>query len=220
MTRLFEPPVLPLDTELHSIHLSVTCRLKRWLDLLGAAIGLAIALPLGLCIAVAIQLDDPGPVFYRQTRCGLRGEPFQMWKFRSMVVDAERLKGSVLNEAKGFIFKNERDPRVTRVGRILRQTSLDELPQLWNVLRGDMSLVGTRPPTADEVAQYQPHHWQRLQVKPGITGEWQANGRSQISDFEDIVKMDLAYQDKWSIGYDLWLLWKTVWVVLRRDGAY
>ena len=104
--------------------------------------------------------------------------------------------------------------------RILRKTSLDELPQLWNVLRGDMSLVGTRPPTPDEVQQYAAHHWQRLQVKPGITGEWQTNGRSRVSDFEDIVKLDIAYQDKWSVWYDLRLLWKTIGVVVRRDGAY
>ncbi|MEO0406820.1 MAG: sugar transferase, partial [Cyanobacteria bacterium P01_A01_bin.135] len=150
-------------------HLSATCRLKRWIDLLGAVVGLAIALPIGLLVAVAIQLDDPGPVFYRQVRCGLHGACFGMWKFRSMVVDADRLKSSIANEASGFIFKNERDPRITRVGRILRKTSLDELPQLWNVLRGDMSLVGTRPPTPDEVQQYASHHWRRLQVKPGIT---------------------------------------------------
>ncbi len=201
-------------------HPSITSKVKRLIDVVGALVGLAIALPIGLIVAVAIQFDDPGPVFYWQTRCGLNGKPFLMGKFRSMVVDADQLKHQVLNQAKGFIFKNDRDPRVTRVGRFIRKTSLDELPQLWNVLKGEMSLVGTRPPTPDEVCQYEPHHWQRLQVKPGITGEWQVSGRSRVEDFEDIVKLDLAYQEKWSLWYDLHILWKTIGAVVRVDGAY
>ncbi|NES96479.1 MAG: sugar transferase, partial [Desertifilum sp. SIO1I2] len=118
-----------------------------------------------------------------------------------------------------LIFKNESDPRITRVGRFLRKTSLDELPQFWNVLKGEMSLVGTRPPTHDEVVRYSPHHWRRLDVKPGLTGEWQVNGRSSVKDFEDIVKLDLRYQTKWHPFYDLQLIFKTVHVVLAKTGA-
>jgi lipopolysaccharide/colanic/teichoic acid biosynthesis glycosyltransferase len=202
------------------IHPSVTSKVKRLIDIVGALVGLTITIFVGIPIAIAIQLDNPGPVFYRQIRCGLNGQTFRIWKFRSMVNEADRLKHLVHNQAKGNIFKNRNDPRVTRVGRFLRKTSLDELPQFWNVLRGDMSLVGTRPPTVDEVMQYKPHHFQRLLVKPGITGEWQANGRSKVEDFEDIVKMDVAYQEKWSIVYDIILILKTVKAVLVKDGAY
>ena len=130
-----------------------------------------------------------------------------------------RKKHLVQNQASGFIFKNENDPRITRIGRFLRRTSLDELPQFWNVLKGDMSLVGTRPPTPDEVARYNPHHWRRLDVKPGLTGEWQVNGRSTVKNFEDIVDMDLQYQDKWSVTYDLQLILKTILVVVKGSGA-
>jgi lipopolysaccharide/colanic/teichoic acid biosynthesis glycosyltransferase len=134
-------------------------------------------------------------------------------------MDADQLKHLVNNQAKGQIFKSKQDFRITPVGRFLRCTSLDEFPQFWNVLTGDMSLVGTRPPTMDEVIHYQKHHWQRLDVKPGITGEWQVNGRSAIKDFEEIVQMDLDYQNKWSILYDFHLIGKTVLVVLNRIGA-
>ena len=136
-----------------------------------------------------------------------------------MVVDAEKLKHLVSNQAKGHIFKNENDPRITRVGRFLRSTSLDELPQFWNVLVGDMSLVGTRPPTPDEVAAYDDFHWQRLNVKPGLTGEWQVNGRSGVKDFDEIVRMDLDYQGKWSVVYDITLICKTIGVVFSKNGA-
>jgi lipopolysaccharide/colanic/teichoic acid biosynthesis glycosyltransferase len=136
-----------------------------------------------------------------------------------MVTDADRLKHMVKNQAKGHIFKNDNDPRITRVGKFLRRTSLDELPQFWNVLMGDMSLVGTRPPTPDEVKHYNNRHWQRLEVKPGMTGEWQANGRSSVSDFEAIVDMDLRYIRNWSVAYDIQLIIKTIQVVLRRKGA-
>jgi len=136
-----------------------------------------------------------------------------------MITDAENLKHLVKNEATGNIFKSENDPRITRVGKFLRRTSLDELPQFWNVLRGEMSLVGTRPPTMDEVQSYEAHHWNRLNVKPGITGEWQANGRSTVKDFEDIVVMDLDYQRKWSVMYDLKLICKTIAAVLKKQGA-
>lgn len=201
-------------------HASVTSKAKRLMDIGGALVGLAITAVAFVPIAIAIQLDNPGPIFYSQTRCGLNGRPFRIWKFRSMVTNADQLKHLVSNEAKGLIFKNRNDPRITKVGRFLRRTSLDELPQFWNVLKGEMSLVGTRPPTLDEVSKYEDHHHQRLQVKPGITGEWQANGRSEVEDFEEIVRMDLAYQQKWTVFYDFALIFKTIKSVLFKSGAY
>lgn len=201
-------------------HASVTSKAKRLTDIGGALVGLAITAVAFVPIAIAIQLDNPGPIFYSQTRCGLNGRPFRIWKFRSMVTNADQLKHLVNNEAKGLIFKNRNDPRITKVGRFLRRTSLDELPQFWNVLKGEMSLVGTRPPTLDEVSKYEDHHHQRLQVKPGITGEWQANGRSEVEDFEEIVRMDLAYQQKWTVLYDFALIFKTIKSVLFKNGAY
>lgn len=203
----------------HSVHPSVYSQTKRALDILGAVVGLAITAVIFIPVAVAIYCDNPGPILYRQVRCGWRGQQFRIWKFRSMVANADQLKHTVQNQANGHIFKNDSDPRITRVGRFLRRTSLDELPQFWNVLIGDMSLVGTRPPTVDEVKQYDNRHWQRLEVKPGMTGEWQANGRSSVSDFEDIVTMDLRYMRRWSIAYDVQLILKTIQVVLKRKGA-
>jgi lipopolysaccharide/colanic/teichoic acid biosynthesis glycosyltransferase len=202
-------------------HLSVSSPLKRIVDIVGSLVGLVITALLFVPIAIAIQIDNPGPVLYSQIRCGVQGQTFRIWKFRSMVNNADDLKKNLAsqNQASGHIFKIKNDPRITRVGRILRKTSLDEFPQFLNVLLGDMSLVGTRPPSLDEVAQYDRHHWQRLSVKPGITGEWQANGRSTVTDFEDIVKMDLQYQAKWSVLYDLQLIFKTVWVVFNKKGA-
>ncbi len=192
---------------------------KRSLDILGAIVGLGLTAMVFLPLALALYLDNPGPIFYRQVRCGWRGQQFRIWKFRSMVANADQLKHTVQNQASGHIFKNDSDPRITRVGKFLRRTSLDELPQFWNVLRGEMSLVGTRPPTVDEVSHYNNRHWQRLEVKPGMTGEWQANGRSSVSDFEQIVDLDLGYMQKWSIGYDIQLILKTIQVVLLRKGA-
>jgi lipopolysaccharide/colanic/teichoic acid biosynthesis glycosyltransferase len=202
-------------------HLSVSSQLKRVVDIVGALVGLAITAILFVPVALAIQLDNPGPVLYSQIRCGVQGQTFRIWKFRSMVNNADALKKDLTsqNQASGHIFKIKNDPRITRVGRILRKTSLDEFPQFLNVLLGEMSLVGTRPPSLDEVANYDRHHWQRLAVKPGITGEWQVNGRSSVTDFEDIVQMDLDYQAKWSVMYDLQLLFKTVWVVFAKKGA-
>lgn len=210
----------PIEPNLSSsIHPAVYSRPKRILDILGATVGLSLTALIFLPIVIAIYFDNPGPIFYSQTRCGWRGRQFRIWKFRSMVVNADQLKHQVQNQANGHIFKNDNDPRITRVGRFLRRTSLDELPQFWNVLLGDMSLVGTRPPTVDEVKQYNERHWQRLEVKPGITGEWQANGRSSVNDFEEIVSMDLHYQRCWSIAYDMKLILKTIQAVLHRKGA-
>ncbi|AFZ07378.1 Undecaprenyl-phosphate galactose phosphotransferase [Oscillatoria nigro-viridis PCC 7112] len=200
-------------------HRSVTSKVKRSIDILGSLLGLAIAAVVAVPVAVAMLLDNPGPLLYSQVRCSFKGRHFRIWKFRSMVVGAENLKHLVSNQAQGHIFKNENDPRITRVGRFLRSTSLDELPQFWNVLVGDMSLVGTRPPTPDEVAAYDEFHWQRLNVKPGLTGEWQVNGRSRVKDFDEIVRMDLDYQGKWSVVYDITLICKTIWVVLSKNGA-
>ena len=201
------------------IHPSVKSKTKRLIDIAGAIVGLGIAALVAVPVAISTKFNNPGPILYSQIRVGFNGRTFRIWKFRSMVVGADRLKHLVSNQAKGHIFKNENDPRITKIGRFLRHTSLDELPQFWNVLTGDMSLVGTRPPTVDEVMNYEPHHWERLRVKPGMTGEWQANGRSRVKDFEDIVKMDLDYQDKWSIAYDIYLILKTIRVVLNKSGA-
>jgi lipopolysaccharide/colanic/teichoic acid biosynthesis glycosyltransferase len=201
-------------------HRSTTSILKRTIDIIGSLVGLAIVAVLFVPLAIAIRLDSPGPIFYSQERYGLLGKPFRMYKFRSMIDGAEQLKSQVQNEAQGLIFKNRQDPRVTRVGCFLRKTSLDELPQFWNVLRGDMSLVGTRPPTSDEIAHYSEYHWQRLNVKPGLTGEWQVNGRSTVKDFEQIVQMDLRYQTLWTPFYDLALIVKTIYVILAKDDAF
>ena len=209
--------VVPLIQQ--QVHPSVVSKAKRMLDVFGAIIGLAITGIIAIPVAFAMQFDDPGSIFYRQVRCGFDGKPFTIWKFRSMIADADRQKHLVENQAKGHIFKNDCDPRVTKVGRFLRRTSLDEFPQFWNVLKGDMSLVGTRPPTVEEVAMYEEHHFARLKVKPGITGEWQVRGRSEILNFEDIVRLDLSYQKKWSFFYDVHLIVCTVAVVLARKGA-
>lgn len=178
-------------------HPSVQSKFKRLLDILGSLVGLCILAILFVPIAIAIKIDSPGPIFFAQERYGLQGRPFRLYKFRSMVSEAEQLKSLVDNEANGLIFKNKNDFRITKVGRFLRSSSLDELPQFWNVLLNDMSLVGTRPPTGDEVIHYTQKHWQRLNVKPGLTGEWQVNGRSQVTNFEQIVDLDLKYQDNW-----------------------
>ncbi|WP_293131061.1 sugar transferase [Microcoleus sp. bin38.metabat.b11b12b14.051] len=220
MFSLFIPkPTYAVCVSKHQVHRSVTSKLKRSIDILGSLLGLVIAAAVGVPVAVLMLFDSPGPLLYSQVRCGLKGRHFRIWKFRSMVVGAENLKHLVTNEAKGHIFKNQNDPRITSVGRFLRCTSLDELPQFWNVLMGDMSLVGTRPPTPDEVAGYDDFHWQRLNVKPGLTGEWQVNGRSGVKDFDDIVGMDLDYQYKWSVFYDISLICKTILVVLNKHGA-
>ncbi|MBD0262389.1 MAG: sugar transferase [Tolypothrix sp. Co-bin9] len=201
-------------------HPSVQSKLKRCLDILGSLIGLLILAIAFVPIALAIKIDSPGPIFFAQERYGLQGRPFRMRKFRSMVVDAEKLKSLVDNQANGLLFKNKNDFRVTKVGRFLRSTSLDELPQFWNVLVGEMSLVGTRPPTADEVVYYNQRHWQRLSVKPGMTGEWQVNGRSSVKNFEQVVDLDLRYQENWHPLYDLQLILKTIYVIFAKIGAF
>jgi lipopolysaccharide/colanic/teichoic acid biosynthesis glycosyltransferase len=201
-------------------HPSVNSKFKRFLDIMGSLVGLLILAIVFVPVAIAIKIDSPGPIFFTQERYGLNGRPFRLRKFRSMVSDAEKLKSLVQNEANGYIFKSKSDFRVTKVGRFLRSTSLDELPQFLNVLVGDMSLVGTRPPTRDEVMHYNQRHWQRLNVKPGLTGEWQVNGRSHIKDFEQVIDLDLQYQKKWYPLYDLLLIVKTFFILIGRVGAF
>ncbi|NDJ22654.1 anti-sigma factor antagonist [Nostoc sp. B(2019)] len=205
--------------QLPTTHPSVGSWMKRCIDIIGSLVGLIITGVLLIPIAIAIQIDDPGPLFFSQIRCGWMGKRFEIWKFRSMCVDAEAKKSQVKNQVKGAFFKNENDPRITRVGRFLRRTSLDELPQFWNVLKGEMSLVGTRPPTPDEVERYEVPEWQRLDVKPGMTGEWQVNGRSTVRSFEDVIRLDLQYQQNWSLVYDLKLIFKTVAILFHKNSG-
>jgi exopolysaccharide biosynthesis polyprenyl glycosylphosphotransferase len=193
---------------------------KRAFDLAGTVAGLVVLSPFLALVALAIRLDSRGPVFFRQQRVGRGGRVFEMVKFRTMVADADRRKAELRarNEAEG-LFKIADDPRITPVGRILRRTSLDELPQLWNVLRGEMSLVGPRPALPSEVEAWGPEVHQRLEVKPGITGMWQVSGRSSAS-FEDYTRLDRYYVDNWSLWTDLAILAKTVPTVLLHRGAY
>lgn len=202
-------------------HPSVRSKVKRAIDIIGALVGLGITAILFIPIAIAIKLNSPGPIFFSQVRCGWMGRRFRIWKFRSMVANAEALKSQVKNQAEGNFFKNENDPRITKVGRFLRKTSLDELPQFWNVLKGEMSLVGTRPPSVDEIEKYDVPEWQRLDVKPGITGEWQVSGRSKIRKFEDVIRLDLKYQRNWSLKHDFEIILKTILVLfLKSDDAF
>ncbi|MFZ5478973.1 MAG: sugar transferase [Myxococcota bacterium] len=194
--------------------------IKRAVDVLGATFALAIMAPVLALIALAIKLEDGGPVFFVQERSGLFGRKFPMFKFRSMVPDAEARKAALeaMNEMSGPVFKMARDPRITRVGALLRKTSLDEWPQFWNVLRGDMSLVGPRPPIPAEVARYERWQMRRLSMKPGITCIWQVSGRNHV-DFDTWMKLDLEYIDNWSLFLDLKLLLRTVPAVLSGSGA-
>jgi lipopolysaccharide/colanic/teichoic acid biosynthesis glycosyltransferase len=195
--------------------------LKRILDLSVAVVFLLCSLPVWLLIAVAIKVDSPGPVFFVQERVGLRGRHFRFYKFRSMRVDADRARPEVqhLNEVSGPVFKVRRDPRITRVGRLLRRTSLDELPQLVNVIRGAMSIVGPRPPLPEEVAQYRSSDMVRLGVKPGLTCWWQVRGRSNC-DFDTWMAYDREYVYGLSLWVDLIILTRTTWAVLSCRGAY
>lgn len=221
--NLETPPITDqeLDDALPTTHKSINSWMKRLIDIIGAIVGLILTAILSIPIAIAITIDDPGPIFFAQTRCGWMGKEFKMWKFRSMCVDAEAKKAELVarNQVKGAFFKIDNDPRITRVGRFLRRTSLDELPQFWNVLIGEMSLVGTRPPTPDEVSTYEVPEWQRLDVKPGMTGEWQVNGRSTIRSFEDVISLDLQYQKNWNLLYDLKLIFKTIGILFNKNSG-
>ena len=196
---------------------------KRIIDIIGASVGIVFSAPLMLASAIAIKLDSAGPVLFKQIRVGQNGRRFKIFKLRTMTANAELHKQELLalNEVGGgFMFKMREDPRITRVGAFLRKTSFDEFPQFFNVLVGDMSLVGTRPPTEDEVERYECKHWRRLRIKPGITGLWQISGRSAINDFDEIVKLDTEYMKTWSILSDIKILFYTLAVVVRRKGAY
>ena len=194
--------------------------IKRLLDMCGSGFGLLLAAPVMLAVAVAIKLDSKGPILFRQVRAGRHGRKFTMYKFRSMVTDAEELRAKLehLNEMDGPVFKIKHDPRITRVGRFIRATSVDELPQLFNIFLGDMSLVGPRPPLPSEVAQYEPRQRRRLSVKPGLTGLWQVSGRNQV-DFDQWMQLDLEYIDNWSLWLDLKIIFRTVPAVLRGTGS-
>ena len=195
--------------------------LKRTMDIVGGIVGCIISIPIIALVAIPLKLESPGPLIFKQRRVGRNGRVFYIHKLRSMYVDAEARKKELMaqNEMNGLMFKMEDDPRITRVGRFIRRTSIDELPQFFDVVRGSMSLVGTRPPTLDEYRQYESHHKRRLSMKPGITGLWQVSGRSDIDDFEEVVKLDVQYIDNWSIWMDIYLLFRTVGVVFDRKGA-
>ena len=201
-------------------HSQTRLLIKRGIDVVGATVGLLLGAPVIAVAGLMVRSTSPGPVFFRQIRCGLYGRRFSMLKLRTMHVDAEeQLEGlRHLNEMDGPVFKLHEDPRVTPVGRFLRRWSLDELPQLWNVLRGDMSLVGPRPPVPHEVAQYETFETRRLSMRPGITCIWQVSGRNEVS-FDEWVRMDLEYIDHWSLANDLRILLKTAPAVLGGTGA-
>ena len=195
---------------------------KRIFDILFSGMAILCLSPLLIFTALAIRLESKGAVIYKSKRVGSNYQIFDFLKFRSMYMDAEERKKELMaqNEMDGLMFKMKDDPRITKVGKFIRKTSIDELPQFWNVLKGDMSLVGTRPPTVDEFEQYSAYHKKRLCQKPGLTGVWQVSGRSTITDFEEIVQMDVDYIDHWSIWRDIGILFKTVWlVVCGDDGA-
>lgn len=196
--------------------------LKRALDLVGAVIGLILTGIAFIIFAPMIKIQSPGPIFFKQVRVGKNGRKFNMYKFRTMVPNAEALKEGLEaeNEMDGLMFKMENDPRIFGIGHFMRRFSIDELPQFWNVLRGQMSLVGTRPPTVEEYAQYDLHHRARLGSKPGITGLWQISGRSTITDFEEIVALDTQYIAEWTPGLDIKIIFKTLQVVMMGEGSY
>ncbi|WP_104132330.1 sugar transferase [Cryobacterium sp. M91] len=195
--------------------------LKRTLDIVTTGLAIVFLLPVLAVIAVLIKIDSPGPVLFRQERCGRNGQTFRMIKFRSMVETAEDDLAGLLdqNEAAGVLFKIRNDPRITKIGRVLRKYSLDELPQLWNIFVGEMSLVGPRPPLPEEVQGYETHVHRRLYIKPGLTGMWQVNGRSNLS-WEDSVRLDLYYVENWSLAGDLMIIWRTFKTVIQPVGAY
>jgi exopolysaccharide biosynthesis polyprenyl glycosylphosphotransferase len=195
--------------------------IKRSFDLLLGGLMAAIALPLGLLIALAIRLDTPGPIFYAQVRIGRNGKEFRCFKFRSMVSNADDLRNKMaeLNESSGPLFKIRNDPRLTRVGRLIRRYSLDELPQVINILRGEMSLIGPRPNLPSEVQCYEEWMKKRLSVSPGLTGLWQVSGRSDLT-FDEMVMLDIYYVENWSVGLDLTILARSIPAVLQGRGAY
>ena len=197
--------------------------LKRLADIVGGLTGIILSSPIMLITAIAIKLDSPGPVIFKQTRVGKNGRQFKIYKFRSMYIDAEERKKELMaqNEIEGGVmFKMKDDPRITRVGKVIRKLSIDELPQFFNIVGGSMSLVGTRPPTLDEVEKYKRSQWRRISIKPGLTGMWQVSGRSRIQNFDDIVELDTEYIDNWSFWLDIKIILKTVLVLIKHNDAY
>ncbi len=201
---------------------STSLFLKRAMDIIGSLFGLLLTGILIVIIGPLIYLESPGPVIFSQIRIGKNGRRFKIYKFRSMYVDAEERKKELMehNEMKGQMFKMANDPRITKVGSFIRRTSIDEFPQFYNVFKGDMSLVGTRPPTEDEFLHYTNEQKRRLSLKPGITGLWQVSGRSDITDFDEVVKLDLQYIDNWSVWQDIKIIGKTIWTVIHASGAH
>ena len=207
---------------------------KRGMDILGGLVGCIITLIVTIFVGPAIYIASLGPIFFAQERIGRNGRKFRMYKFRSMYMDAEERKKELAAQNKvsdGMMFKMDFDPRIignrilpdgtkkTGIGQFIRKTSIDELPQFWNILKGDMSLVGTRPPTLDEWEKYEPHHRARMSFRPGLTGLWQVSGRSNITDFEEVVRLDTQYIGEWSVKGDIKIIWQTAVGVLRNDGA-
>lgn len=203
--------------------------MKRLMDIAGGCVGLLLTGIAYIFVAPIIKKESPGPVFFKQERVGTNGRTFYMYKFRSMYLDAEERKKELMdqNEMSGLMFKMENDPRIIGsekgpgkgIGNFIRKTSIDELPQFWNILKGDMSLVGTRPPTVNEYEQYDLHHKIRLSMKPGLTGMWQVSGRSDITDFDEVVRLDTEYIENWSLALDIQILFKTVGAVLNKEGS-
>lgn len=223
-TCLLSVGTLPVLTY-HTVSLNNTQLLiKRIMDITGSLVGLMFTSIISIFVIPAIKLDSKGPVFFKQKRVGQNGRHFSLYKFRSMCNDAEQKKHELAKQNKikgGYMFKIDDDPRVTKVGDFLRRTSIDELPQFINVLKGEMSLVGTRPPTLSEVEKYNNLHHRRISIKPGITGMWQISGRSDITDFDEVVKLDTSYIDNWSVRKDIEIIFKTVFMLLfKSKGAY
>lgn len=213
-----DKPMLTCSAAEHNpVHLII----KRFIDFFIGLFGTILSAPIIAIVAIPLLIESPGPLIFKQKRVGKNGRIFNIYKLRSMYRDAEERKKALMekNEMQGLMFKMKNDPRITKVGRFIRRTSIDELPQFWNILRGDMSFVGTRPPTVAEYNEYHSHHKRRLSLKPGLTGLWQVSGRSDITDFEEVVRLDCQYIDNWSLWLDFKIMFKTVGVVLRNSGA-
>ena len=211
----------PMATFEASTQNNITLAFKRMFDIAMSIIGIIVSIPVIAITAIPLKIESKGPLFFKQLRVGKNGRPFYIYKLRSMYADAEERKQELMenNKMDGLMFKMDDDPRITKVGKVIRKLSIDELPQFYNVLKGDMSLVGTRPPTVDEFKQYESRHKRRLSMRPGITGLWQVSGRSTIQDFEEVVRLDCEYIDKWSMALDVSILFKTIPVVLTHKGA-
>ena len=208
---------IPVVTFANNVYDYRKLAVKRMIDIVGSVVGMLITLLVTIFLAPVLLIESPGPLFFKQKRVGKNGRYFYIYKFRSMYADAEQRKAELMakNEMNGLMFKMADDPRITKVGKFIRKTSIDELPQFFNVFMGDMSLVGTRPPTVDEFKQYATYHKRRLSTKPGITGLWQVSGRNEITNFEDVVKLDLEYIDNWTLSLDFKILFKTVAVLFK-----